>query len=837
METLFQDIRYGFRMLAKSPAFTAVAVITLALGIGANTAIFTFVNALLLKSLPVKSPEQLVIVGDPALVNDRQNGTPETNYFSYPLYRELRDNNRVFTGLLAAGTQHYIQVDASSVGGSSDEVIAGRLVTGNYFSVLGVDAAAGRVLTSVDDTGENANPVVVLTYGYWQRKFALSPSIIGKEIRLNGYPFTVVGVTQPNFRTDVVGDKIETFIPITMQQEIIRGTKLLQNPNASWLSVIGRLKPGITVEQAKANLSVVLQQALKGSYGASISEQDRKDIRHEGIKVAAGAAGLSEFRGDYETPLLLLMGIVGLVLLIACVNVANLLLARATARSKEIAVRLALGASRGRLLRQLLTESILLALCGGACGALLAVWGVRLLTKVFGSDAVSLPMSPDLRVLVFTSVACVLTGILFGLVPSLRSLKVQVSPTLKGSSAASQEPRSRLGWGKGLVAGQVALSILVLFAASLLMRSLQKLLTQDLGYDSGHIVVASVSPSAVGYEGERFRQLATQLADRLATIPGVRGVSYSRNGILSGSETNNQLIVPGFTSNERQGRDANEDEVGTDYFGVMGVPIVLGRAIGPQDTLTSTRVAVINQAMMNHFFRGENPVGRQFEIDDPKEKGKPFTVIGVSKNTKDHGYFLRQAVPPRFYFAFQQDASPLRLTYELSTQGDPNGVLASVRKVIKETAPDLPLTSLHTVRQNLEQNLDSQIVLARLSAFFGGLALLLACVGLYGIMSYTVAGRTREIGVRIALGAARRDVLELVLREGMRPVAIGLAIGIPISLASGRLLHSFLFEMRSTDPISLLVVIGLLSLVAVASAFVPARRATKVDPVVALRYE
>ncbi len=306
---------------------------------------------------------------------------------------------------------------------------------------------------------------------------------------------------------------------------------------------------------------------------------------------------------------------------------------------------------------------------------------------------------------------------------------------------------------------------------------------------------------------------------------------------MSGSETNNQLVLPGFTSDQRQGRDADEDEIGPDYFSVTGIPILLGRPIGPQDTLASTRVAVINQAMMQHFFHGQNPLGRQFEIDDPKEKGKPFTVIGVSKDTKDHGYFLREAVPPRFYFAFQQDANPLRLVYELSTQGDPKAVLAGVRSVVKQAAPDLPLTSLHTVRQNLEQNLDSQIVLARLSAFFGGLALLLACVGLYGIMSYTVAGRTREIGVRIALGAGRSDVLELVLREGMWLVAFGLAIGVPLSLASGRLLHSFLFEMKSTDPISLLVVIGLLSLVAAAAAFVPARRATMVDPVVALRHE
>ena len=837
METISQDIRYGLRMLTKSPAFTAVAVLTLALGIGANTAIFTLVNSLLLKMLPVKAPQQLVIVGDPTRVNDRQNGTPETDYFSYPLYRELRDNNNVFTGLIAAGTQHHIEVDATATGGSSDEVVAGRLVSGNYFSVLGVDAAAGRLLTTDDDTAENANPVVALTYGYWKRKFALSPAIIGKEIRLNGYPFTVIGVTQPSFKSDVIGDQIDVFVPITMQQEIIRGTKLLKDPNASWLSVIGRLKPGISAAQAKANLALVLKQALNGSYGASISAQDRSDIANEGIKVDAGGGGLSEFRGDYRTPLLLLMGIVGLVLLIACVNVANLLLARATARSKEIAVRLALGAGRGRLLRQLLTESVLLALCGGVCGALLAIWGVRVLVKVFGSGASSLPLSPDMRVLLFTTTVCILTGILFGLAPALRSLKVQVTPTLKGSSAALQQPHSHVRWGKGLVVGQVALSLLVLFSASLLVRSLQKLLTQDLGYNSDHIVVASVSPASVGYSGESFQQLASHLAERLATIPGVHGVSYSRNGILSGSETNNQIIVPGFVSDQRQARDANEDEVGPGYFDVTGIPIVLGRAIGAKDTPTSARVAVINQAMMTHFFHGENPLGRQFEIDDPQEKGKPFTVIGVAKDAKDHGYFLREAVPPRFYFAFQQDPKPLRLLFEINTERDPNVILTAVRNRIKENAPGLPIVSIHTVREQLAANLENQIVLSRISTFFAALALLLACVGLYGIMSYTVAGRIREIGVRMALGAQHADVLQLVLREAMLLVGVGLAIGIPVSLASSRVLHGFLFGLNSTDPLSLTAVVLLLGTVAAIAGMIPARRATKINPIVALRYE
>jgi len=530
METFVQDIRYGLRMLRKSPGFTTVAVITLALGIGANTAIFTIVNALLLKMLPVNHPEQLVSVGDPSIPNTRSNGTPRTDIFSYPLYRELRDSNSVFTGLCAAATDHRVEVDTGH-GESAPEKIVGRMVSGNYFTVLGLNPAAGRLLSDSDETAENANPVVVLGYGFWQRKFAMSPSIIGTDIRLNGFPFTVIGVAPAGFNGDVVGEQMALFVPISMQPEIVRGRHWRNAVNTSWLTLFGRLKSGMTQDQAAANLNIVFQQALRGSYGAALSADDRNAIRetHANIKVVPGGMGVSNLRSDYKLPLLLLMGIVGLVLLIACVNVANLLLARATARRREIAVRLAVGANWGRLLRQLLNESILLAFLGGIAGSLLAVWGVRLLVTIFGSDT-TLPLYPDARVLMFTIFISLLTGLLFGLIPALHAMRVQVSPALKESGRSTPERSSRFGLGKGLIAGQVALSLLVLFAATLLVRSLQKLMAQDFGYDRDRLVIARIDPISVGYDNDKMKLLATQLVTRVASTPGVHAVTYSTNG-------------------------------------------------------------------------------------------------------------------------------------------------------------------------------------------------------------------------------------------------------------------------------------------------------------------
>ncbi len=835
MTRLLQDLRYAFRQLRKSPGFTAVAVITLALGIGANTAIFTVVNGLLLKMLPVKDPQQLVVVGDPTRANSRSNGTPRADVFSYPLYKELRDRNAVFTGLCAGATDHHMEVDAGQ-GQLPDEKLNGRMVSGNYFPLLGLEPAAGRLFSDADDTTESANPGVVLGYDYWKRKFGLSPAIIGKDIRLNGYPFIVVGVAPAGFEGDVVGERMALFVPLSMQPQIIRGRHWRNAPNNSWLSLIGRLKANVTPAQAEANLNIVFQQALKGDYGATLSSDDRKAIHDLHISVAGGGNGLSDLRGDYRGPLLLLMGIVGLVLLIACVNVANLLLARASSRHREVALRLAIGATQRRLLQQLLTESVLLGVLGGVTGSLLAIWGVRLLVGLLGSHT-TLPLLPDWRVLAFTITISLLTGLLFGLMPALQTLKVRVTPALRNATRAAAEPGTKFSWSKGLIAGQVAVSLLVLFSAGLLVRSLQKLMTQNFGYSRDHLVIARLDPTSAGYTSETMKSLAQQLVVRLASAPGVRAVTYSTNGLFAGSESADAIIVPGFSASGPSDRSAREDYVGPNYFSVVGIPILRGRDIEEQDTATSTRVAVVNEAMAKHYFPGQDPIGRQFMIDDPDWVNKPLTIIGISRDAKDHGSAIREQVRPRFYMAYQQVPDPEQIVIEAQAGGPPSGAIANLQAQIKTADSRLPISFIEALDILVKDSAGDQIALAKLSTFFAGLALLLACVGLYGVISYTVAGRTREIGVRMALGARRGDVMGLVLRESMLLVSIGLLAGIPLALASARLLHSFLFGLKSTDPLSLIAVILLLGFVAGIAGFIPARRAAKIDPMVALRYE
>lgn len=833
METLLQDVRYGFRTLFKSPVFTLVAVLTLALGIGANTAIFTLINAVLLKMLPIQHPEQLVTIGDPARVDSRSLGTPQTNLFSYPLYRELRDGTSVFSGMYAAGTSHRVTVQKENQPSPDTGARVGRLVTGNYFSVLGAEAAVGRLLTPEDDKVQHGHPVAVISYAYWKSGFSLSPSIVGHTLRLNGFPFTIIGVTRPGFFGDVVGEDMDIFMPLAMQSEVIRGRDWYQDRNASWLQIVARLKPGISVAQARANVNVAFKQILTGSFGAALTPDDLKAIQKNKIDVTPGGRGLSRVRGDYEIPLLVLMTIVALVLLIACVNVANLLLARASSRKKEVAVRLAVGASPGRIIRQLLTESLLLAILGGVVGSLFALWGVGILVKMFDAE---LPTSPDLRMFAFTTIVCVLTGIIFGLVPAIRATRTSVSPALKEVQVAGGDSRSRWTWGKGLIVAQVALSLSVLFAAGLLLRSLRNLQTVDLGYSQDHLLLVRLDPTSEGYEIPQIANLGHELLDKITSLPGVRAVTLSENGLFSGTESADDLLVPGFNPLSDADKNTASDLVGPNYFSSLGVPILMGREIGLQDLPSSPRVAVINQAMANFYFKGQNPIGRKFYVDDVKRRDQPIEVVGVVRDSKQNS--LRKPDGRRFYEAFfQKTDRKLIINLEIRTAGDPTAVAADLRKQIQSIDVSLPVDSLHSISDLVDSEIGDQIALAKLSGSFALLGLILACVGLYGIMSYTVSSRTREIGLRMALGAQHTDVLWLVLREALTLASLGIVVGVPSAMAGSTLISTFLFGVKPSDPFALVVVTSTLACVAVLASYIPARRAAKVDPMVALRNE
>jgi predicted permease len=839
METLLQDIRYGARMLRNNPAFTTIAVLTLALGIGANTAIFTLINAVMLKMLPVRDVKELVVIGDPTAAHSRSHGTPRTELYSYPLYKELRDRTSVFNGMLAAGEVHRVRV-AKQTGQSISDDVLGVLVSGNYFSVLGVNALAGRTLYETDDKVAGGHPVAVISYSLWRSRFNSDPSVVGDVVRVNGYPFTIVGVMPPGFHGQVVGDVQEVWVPMAMQEQIIVGRKLLDDAEWSWLTLMARLKPDVTIDQAKANVNLAFKQALGAEYGAKIGPESLKEIRKDTIEVSSGARGLSVLRGDFAKPLYLLMGIVGLVLLIACVNVANLLLARATVRQKEIAVRLAMGARPIRIIRQLLTESVLLSLIGGALGLIFAYWGTRVLLSVarMNIEQSGLQIQPDVRVLLFTIAICMITGILFGLVPALRSLHIELNATLKNAAPGAVGGGKRgWHWGKILVASQVALSLLVLFAASLLVRSLQNLRNLDLGYSREHTLMVRIDPIAGGYDTpEKQLPLERELRARLSRLPGVTGVTSSVMGLFSGSECSTGLGAEGFIKNEGTDDVGYCDQVGSNYFSMLRIPLVLGREITDQDTATSARVTVVNESFAKKFFPNQNPIGRKIFWDDQENRDKPWEVVGVVKDVLDKR--LKQKAVPQHYVAFTQEkAAAGMLHFALQTSGDPSGLADAVRNEIKSYNSAIPIENLRTLDRLIDNTISNEIIIAKLSSFFGMLALVLASIGLYGVMSYTIASRTRELGVRIALGAQRGDVLGMVMKEVMLLVAVGLVVGVPASIAASRVITSMLYGLKPHDPAAMAIVISLLGIVAAFAGFIPARRATKVDPMVALRYE
>ena len=841
LEELRQDLLHGARMLVKSAGFTSGAVLSLALGIGANTAVFSLIDAVILKQLPVKDPQQLVALTDPAAAGvSIGTSTGERGILSTREFEGLCARAQSFSGMLAAQSERDRQ--NARVDGKPPEEVGTRLVSGSYFTVLGATPAMGRTFTTADEHGPGTAPYAVISYQYWQRRFGGSPSALDSRIHIGKADLGIIGVAPPHFLGENVGEAPDIWIPLDMQPQIMPGRMWLEDDaghiaeKVMWLQVMGRLKPGVSRQQAQANVDVVFKQIVAEEF--SKLSQSQPDILKQNLKLHDAGNGVSSLRGDFADPLYVLMAFVALVLAIACANVANLLLARATARQREMGVRLALGASRGRIIRQFLTESLMLSAAGGLIGSLFALGGVRLLLRLVedAPDSLMLDVRPDPRVFLFTTGVCLLTGLVFGLAPAWRSARVNVSGALREAGRGLTGSGARIGAGKILVIGQIAISVVLLIGAGWFIRTLRNLQNVDLGYPREKLVLVGVDLLSAGYSGERLPMVYSGLNDRLARIPGVRAVTYSENGLFSGNESGDRITVEGYKPQKRADVSARFDQVGPHYFATVGIPILLGRDIGPQDVASAESVCVVNEAFAKFYFGTANPVGKHVTDEFPDTR-KTFVIVGVSRDSRDHS--LRRDIFRRFYLSAHQPLGryPPGMNYEIRTFGDPSRVLQAARREILSFDPAIPIDSVKTLDALLDGNLRQERMIAQLSTVFGGLALLLACIGLYSVLSYAVARRTNEIGIRMALGAERGMVIRMVLRETAVLIAIGVAAGVPASLACARFIESKLFGLKPADPLTLAAALGIMIAVGTVSGYLPARRASKVDPLIALRYE
>ena len=852
MNSLLQDLKYGLRMLGRNPGFTAVAVLTLALGIGANTAIFSLVNAVMLRDLPVYDPGRLVLFSDnpgesmsisiPDSPSDLANMAGRQPLFSYPLYRDFRDHSRLFDGISAFQTsEDTLTVRPLGERSGGVQVAQGKMVSGNYFLVLGVRAVMGRTLAPADDQ-PTAPPVAVVSFNYWRNKLGGSASLMGSTVAIDGIPVTLVGVAPSGFygvRTKP--GSADFWLPLSLRPRLPltvmpQAKSLLSDPNAYWLNLMGRLKPGVSLAQSRAEIDGELQQYIAGRIGSKITATDRQKIPHAYVELVPGGRGLSSLRHQYSEPLRILLAIVGLVLLIACANVANLLLARATSRQKEMAMRMALGGTRGRLVRQVLMESALLAVAGGVAGALLASWGVQVLVAMVAAR-VPLNVTPDLAVFGFTAGVAAIAVILSGLVPAIRAARVDLVPALKAGSGQDAGQRTKLRLNRGLVAFQIAASLLLMVGAALLVHSLVNLENQNLGFSPQHVLLVRINTELAGYQSKQLPGLYRELMDRVRALPGVRSASMGMTSPMSGSKASFDITVEG-QAKPAGGGNPIVVLVGPGYFETEGMRMLAGRAISEQDTPDSEHVAVVNQAFLRKYVPGGNPLGRRLSEGD-EFKAPGFQIVGVVKDAK-YSSPREPAEPVLFLPAFQMQSAMI-LGYvneiEIRTAGDPAAVTAEVRQAIHNIDSNLPITNVKTLAAQVNDSLGQQRALSFLTGFFGALGLLLACVGLYGIMAYNVARRTHEIGIRLALGAEGRDVLRMVVGQGFKLALIGVAIGIAGALVLTRFLASLLYGLEPTDPLTFIAVSLILIAVALLACYIPARRASKVDPMVALRYE
>ncbi|HZL56767.1 MAG TPA: ABC transporter permease [Bryobacteraceae bacterium] len=832
-----QDLKYGYRNLLRNPGFTAVAVLSLALGIGANTAIFSFINSVLLQDLPVGHPERLALFGD-GKGRGVWGGTPDgpMTLFSWQEYRSFQANNKVFANVLAANSRGrsgvYLTIPGENSTGAPEFALSG-LVSGNFFDVLGVKPAAGRLFDPGMDKAIGASPYIVLSDGFWERRFHRSASAIGTPIQIAGFSYTVIGVAPRGFFGIRLGEAPDVWIPLSMQSRMPGGfDELLTDPGMHFANLMGRLKTGVTLKQAQADIDVVYAQILQADLGSSPTPDDRENIRHARVNLAPGDKGLSAFRKTYEMPLRILMIVVAMVLLIACANVANLQLALAAKRQKEFALRFAIGAGRLRLVRQLLTESLLLAACGGVLGILLANGGGKLLVHLISTGPNTLPLdfSLDRRVLAFTALLSAATGLLFGLIPACRASRVDLNSSLKESKASMASPR-KVTFGRALVAGQVAISLGLLVTAGLLLHSFSNLISLGAGFDRESVLIFKLDTDSSGYKMDaRLGNLYRQIEDRVSRVPGVASEGVSLFSFNEG-QTVLDFTAPGV--NLPKALVTSVNYVSPGYFSALRIPLILGRTMSAADTEAAPRAGVVSEAFAKTVFgNAANALGRTFVLGD--DSNKPVRVAGIVRDTKPVS--VRDKDVKMVWLSVYQVPTFVR-NLAVRVSGDPTQVAAAVRNTIHATERNLPIRWTTTLADEVSDSLVKERAIAQLSTFFAGLALLLSAVGLYGTISFAVARRTNEIGIRMALGAGRAGVLGMVLRDAMTLALFGMLIGLPLSMLAAREMQSMLYGLSDFDFPSILGSVAALSIVVSVAGYLPARRAASVDPMVALRYE
>lgn len=830
LSALFADLRYAARTLRRSPVFTAVAIVSLALGLGANASIFNLFDQILLRPLPVQDPAQLVLVESPGINRGNFDGDNSDRIFSYPMYTDIRDRNQVFSGVLA---RYPRQVNI--VYGKQSEAVQAEFVSGNYFDVLGIAPFRGRLIAPRDDD-QRAPMTAVLGYGFWQRRLGGDLSVLGQTLRVNSNIVTVVGIAPPSFFGVHVGGVPDIYVPLNVKAQALPNERRLSSRSAHWLHLIARLKPGVTRQQANAALAVLYPPMLEAdlvTMPGNVSETFRKRFLAKVLQVRPAHNGVPAMREESGDAITIVMAMAGLVLLIACANVANLLVARALGRQKEIAIRLSMGADRRDLVRQLLVESLLLSLCGCAIGLIVAVWTSDfLLSGDSGFTKTALTPSLDPRTLAFTIALSVATGLLFGLIPALQATRPNVNSVLKDQGGAVVGGFRQIRSRQTLVVAQVALSLLLLIGAGLFTRSLLHLRYLDPGFSPENMVVFSVDALRNGYDQPRIHQLYADLQERLGSLPGMKAAAASDNVPMGGNQNINTTRIEGYVPKDNEGTNLWYDSISPAYFATLGVPMVLGREFGPQDLLGAKKVAIVNESTARDYFHNQSPIGRHLGIGSG---ALDIEIVGVVKDTHHNG--LQQKIEHYVYVPCQQDPELSTLTFQVRTAGPPAAMLDIVRKAVAQMDPTLAIWDLKTMDAQLAESLSAERMLATLCASFGILATILAAVGLYGVTAFNVARRTREIGIRMALGAARQNVLSMVLREVAILCLAGLAVGLPVAYYLGRLLQTQLYGVQSHDVVTFAGAVALLLAVSLAAGLLPARRAATVDPMVALRYE